>query len=104
MKTLRLCLLLVSAASVLGQLAAAQKPDVPAPKKPAATKPDATQKPADTLKATPQPKPEARPAPRRFAAPPPPPPPSVYRVEVYKGDVPTDPARRPWQPPPRGQH
>ena len=31
--------------------------------------------------------------------------PAVYRIdriEPYRGDVPTDPAMRPWQPPPRG--
>jgi hypothetical protein len=98
MKTLHLCLLLVSVASVLGQPMAAQKSDAPAPKKPAAT-----QKPADTPNATPQPKPEARPLVRRVAPPPVPPPPSLYRVEVYKGDVPSDPGMRPWQPPSRGQ-
>src|SRR5688572_33125442 len=44
-----------------------------------------------------------RPMVRRFAAPPLPLPGSApkYRIEIYRGDVPTDPAMRPWQPPPR---
>ena|SRR5687768_9632102 len=111
MKTLGLSLLLVSAASVVGQPAAAQKSDVPAPKKAAVTKPAATQttqKPTDTRKDKPQPKDEARPVARRVAPPPalaPPLPssPGRYLVEVYKGDVPNDPGMRSWQPPPRGQ-
>jgi hypothetical protein len=41
-----------------------------------------------------------RPAPTRV--PPLPPTPASFRVGPYLGDVPTDPARRPWQPPPRG--
>ena len=76
---------------------AAQKPDAPAPKKPAATKPAA--KPADKPQVKPQR--EARSVVRRVAPPPVLPPPSV--VKVYQGDVPTDPGMRPWQPPPRGQ-
>ena len=41
---------------------------------------------------------------RRVAAPAMPLPrsPAIYRVEPYRGDVPTDPVRRPWQPPSRG--
>ena len=41
---------------------------------------------------------------RRVAAPPVPLPrsPALYRTELYRGDVPTDPAMRPWQPPSRG--
>ena len=74
----------------------AQKPDVPASKKPTPTKPAA--KPA--AKPQVKPKPEARPV-RRAA--PPPVPPAPYRVEPYRGDVPNDPGMRSWQPPPRGQ-
>lgn len=41
-----------------------------------------------------------RPPIRRVAAPPVPAVlPAIYRVETYRGDVPTDPMRRPWQPP-----
>ena len=28
--------------------------------------------------------------------------PAIWRIAPYVGDVPTDPAMRPWQPPPRG--
>ena len=80
---------------------AAQKPDAPAPKKPAATKPAAA-KPADAPQAKPTPKSAARPVVRRVA-PPPVLPPMPYLLEVYKGDVPTDPGMRSWQPPLREQ-
>ena len=103
MKLLGLGLLL--AAFVVAP-ALAQKPDAPAPRKPAATKPAQTKpaaKPADTPQAKPTPKPAARPVVRRVA-PPAMSPGMPYKVEsIYQGDVPTDPARRPWQPPPRGQ-
>lgn len=44
-----------------------------------------------------------RPVVRRLPAPPPPVALRPVVIEIYRGDVLTDPAMRPWQPAPRGQ-
>jgi hypothetical protein len=94
-----LCLgLLLAALAVAPALAAAQESDVPAPKTPAVAKPANTQQPADPREA--KPTPAARPVARRVATPPVP---VSLSIKTYKGDVPTDPGMRPWQPPPRKQ-